>query len=92
MRKTRKVLASLTRFWHLWCTKDVVVIPREGPSWDQVRLPSRGGLAVRTEGWLPLVRGGCGERCSAGVHVRRGTGTGGAGQGGPGLSKRVGLG
>ena len=36
-----KVLASLTRFRHLWCTKDGVVIPPEGPSWEQARRPSR---------------------------------------------------
>ena len=42
VRKTRRTLASLTRFWHLWCTKDGVVIPTEGPAWEQARRPSRG--------------------------------------------------
>ena len=42
VRRTRKALASLTRFWHLWCTKDSVVIPTEGPAWEQARRPWRG--------------------------------------------------
>ena len=36
------LLASLTRFWHLWREMHDVVIPPEGPSWEQVRRLSRG--------------------------------------------------
>ena len=42
VRRTRKALASLTRFWHLWCAKDGVVIPTEGPAWEQARRPCTG--------------------------------------------------
>ena len=42
VRKTRRTLASLTRFWHLWCAKDGVVIPTEGPAWEQARRPCTG--------------------------------------------------
>ena len=37
MRRTRGRLESLTRFWHLWLMKDGVVVPTEGPAWEQVR-------------------------------------------------------
>ena len=39
VRKTRRTLASLTRFWHLWCAKDSVVVPTKGPAWKQARRP-----------------------------------------------------
>jgi len=42
MRRTRGRLESLTRFWHLWLMKDGVVVPTEGPAWEQARRPSRG--------------------------------------------------